>query len=54
MRDRMPKVAAWIDALREAFGREEVDGWIRDGLANGTFCARENGHVIGGNRETTK
>lgn len=48
MRQLMPKVTAWIDALREAFGRDEVDGWIRDGLANGTFHAEENGHVVGG------
>jgi hypothetical protein len=48
MRQRMPKVTAWIDALRDAFGRDEVDGWIRDGMANGTFRAEENGHVVGG------
>lgn len=47
MRERMPKVTAWIDALRDAFGRAEVDGWIRDGMANGSFCAKENGHTVG-------
>lgn len=51
MREAMPKVAAWIDALRDAFGREEVDRWIRDGMANGSFRAEENGRVIGGANE---
>ena len=44
----MPQVTAFIDALREAFGRAEVDGWIRAGLADGSFHASENGHTIGG------
>ena len=48
MRDSMPKVTAWIDALRAAFGKSEVDGWIRQGLQDGSFIARENGHTIGG------
>lgn len=47
MREHMPVVTAFIDALREAFGRDEVDGWIRDGLRDGTFRASENGHYIG-------
>jgi hypothetical protein len=47
MREKMPKVAAFIDALRDAFGRDEVDGWIRQGMADGSFRAQENGHVIG-------
>lgn len=48
MRETMPRVAAFIDALRAAFGRDEVDGWIRRGLADGTFRAEENGVVVGG------
>lgn len=47
MRERMPVIAAFIDALRDAFGRDEVDGWIRQGLRDGTFRALENGHQIG-------
>lgn len=50
MRARMPTVAAFIDELRAAFGKDEVDGWIRAGLRNGSFRAEENGHVIGGQR----
>ena len=53
MRDRMPKVSAWIDGLREVFGKAEVDGWIRAGLADGSFCAKENGHQVGGAPATT-
>jgi hypothetical protein len=33
--------------LRAAFGREEVDGWIRAGLQDGSFRASENGHQVG-------
>lgn len=47
MRLAMPKVAAFIDDLRAAFGKAEVDAWIRQGLKDGTFYAAENGHVIG-------
>lgn len=43
----MPTVAGWLDDLRAVFGTEEVDGWIRVGLAQGTFYAEENGHVVG-------
>lgn len=45
----MPKVAAWIDELRAAFGREVIDAAIRQGMRDGSFCARENGHVVGCN-----
>lgn len=48
----MPVVSAFIDALRDAFGRAEVDAVIRDGLKPG--CApmlrvysSEGGQVIG-------
>ena len=49
LRTQMPLVTAWIDGLRDAFGREAIDGQIRaavrDGLA--TFHAREGGHEVG-------
>jgi hypothetical protein len=32
MRDRMPECAAFIDALREAFGAEEINNVIKRGL----------------------
>lgn len=48
MRDAMPKVAAWIDQLRQAFGKDYIDECIRQGLRDGTFRASENGHVVGG------
>lgn len=48
MREKMPKVAAWIDDLRAAFGAESIDQAIRQGLRDGTFRASENGHTIGG------
>lgn len=42
LREQMPLVAAWIDELREAFGAEVVNDWIR-GRDGGSLCARENG-----------
>lgn len=47
MRESMPAVSAWIDDLRLAFGRDDVTRWVREGLADGTFHAAENGHEIG-------
>lgn len=48
MREQMPTVAAWIDGLREAFGRDYIDRQIRRGLkGDGIFHAVENGHEIG-------
>lgn len=32
MRDQMPVCSAFVDALREAFGKEEIDNVIRRGL----------------------
>jgi cation diffusion facilitator family transporter len=46
-REKMPSVTAWIDSLREAFGKEMVDKMIRTGLREGTFWAVENGLVVG-------
>jgi hypothetical protein len=42
LRAEMPGVAAFVDALREAFGEETVNGWLR-GEAGGWLCAEENG-----------
>jgi hypothetical protein len=47
MREAMPVVSAWIDDLRAAFGQQDVTQWIRQGLAERTFHAVENGHEIG-------
>lgn len=52
MRDKMPLCAAFIDDLREAFGRDEIDNAIRLGLhpdcpPEKRFFASENGHVLG-------
>jgi len=50
MRLAMPTVAAFVDALREAFGADEVDGWIRDGIkrrSGAGFYASEAGAQIG-------
>lgn len=47
MREAMPGVSAWIDDLRLAFGRQDVTAWVRQGLADGSFHAVENGHEIG-------
>jgi len=42
LRAEMPNVAAFVDALREAFGEEAVNGWLR-GEDGGWLCAEENG-----------
>jgi len=47
MREAMPLVTAWIDGLRLAFGHDDVTRWIGEGLADGTFYARENGEEVG-------
>lgn len=48
LRETMPTVTAWIDALREVFGVSEINDVIRKGM-NGTpgFYARENGIEVG-------
>jgi hypothetical protein len=38
----MPIVAAFVDELREAFGSDLVNGWLR-GRDGAWLCARENG-----------
>lgn len=48
MRAEMPTIAAWVDAMVAAFGKDEVHGQIRRGMAGEpTFYAQENGHAIG-------
>jgi len=48
MRQAMPRVAEFVDAVREAFGAAAVDRAIRNGMAGGTdFCASEAGHTVG-------
>ena len=49
MRTAMPTTAAFIDAMRETFGADQVDPSIRAGMAGvpGKFWARENGNEIG-------
>lgn len=50
LRVHMPQVAAFVDELRAAFGDQEVDQWVRDGLrclAGAGFYAREADREIG-------
>lgn len=47
MRHLMPECAAFLDEVRDAFGTEEVNRWIRDGINSGTFYAEEAGHTVG-------
>lgn len=49
LREKMPVVTAFIDSLREAFGKEMIDDQIRKAVRDKqpTFWARENGHEIG-------
>lgn len=48
LREVMPDTAAFIDAMREAFGRGAIDDIIAAGMAGrGGFRAIENGHEIG-------
>lgn len=48
MRDRMPQVAEWIDDLRNAFGADQVNGVIREGMrGRRCFWASENGNELG-------
>lgn len=48
-RAAMPQTAAFIDALREAFGREAIDAQIRKGMSGlpGFFHASEGGRSVG-------
>ncbi len=51
-RAQMPLDTAFIDAMRAAFGTDEIDNQIRRGLHADcppalSFFATENGHTIG-------
>lgn len=44
----MPQVAAWVDDLRGAFGADQVNGVIREGMrGRRCFWASENGNELG-------
>lgn len=48
LRAVMPDTAAFIDAMRDTFGREAIDDIIAGGMAGrGGFHAEESGQVIG-------
>lgn len=49
LRAAMPQTTSWIDALREVFGKAEIDAQIRKGMQGlpGFFHARESGHAVG-------
>lgn len=48
MRQAMPVVAAFIDDLRDAFGKDMIDAQIRIGIKGGqAFHAKEGGQSIG-------
>jgi hypothetical protein len=48
LRADMPQTAAWIDELREAFGREMVDAQIKRAMkGEKTFYAKEGTHEFG-------
>lgn len=48
LRETMPTVTAWIDGLRDVFGREDIDAVIRSGVRGVPgFYARENGIEVG-------
>jgi hypothetical protein len=48
MRAQMPKVAAWIDDLRAAFGADDINAALRHKIpGQPCFHAREAGHSVG-------
>lgn len=48
LRTQMPETAAFIDAMRDAFGADEINAAIRAGLdGQPLFWAKENGHEVG-------
>lgn len=48
LREAMPATAAFIDAMRDAFGADMIHAAIRAGLdGQPTFWARENGQEVG-------
>lgn len=48
LRSEMPVTAAWIDALRDAFGADGINAQIRRGMrGEPVFYAKEGGREIG-------
>ena len=49
LRDQMPETAAFIDAMRAAFGKDAINAEIRKGVGGlpGHFHATENGQEVG-------
>lgn len=48
LRQSMPTTAAFIDAMRDAFGADAINAQIKAGIAGQpTFWAKENGQEIG-------
>ena len=55
LRQTMPTIAGWIDALRDALGQDMINAAIRAGIdGQPTFHAKENGQTIGTPRPTEK
>ena len=54
MKADMPAVFAFVQDMREAFGKAEIDALIRGALEDGlpTFWAREGGHEVGVRSQT--
>lgn len=48
LRETMPLVTAFIDDLREIFGKDDINATIKAGMAGVPgFWARENGNEVG-------
>ena len=48
LRQQMPQTAAFIDALRDAFGAEGINASIKRGMSGqGGFWAKEGGFEVG-------
>ena len=48
LREEMPQVAAFVDAMRAAFGKGAIDAQIRRGMqGEPVFYAQENGREVG-------
>lgn len=48
LREQMPVISAWVDSLRDVFGKESIEGQIRKGMkGEPTFWASENGNEVG-------
>ncbi len=48
LRDEMPDTAAFVDAMRAAFGADAIDASIRAGIkGETTFVATEAGRTVG-------